>query len=372
MIVVTTADEILFANTRTAELLGEATVGASPWEQIAHRVHPDDLELAQRRCAEVFLRPGRHESIELRVHSNGEWRMFEVFATNMLDDPSIGGVLLTARDVTDRHRAQRLLLEHERRTHALEMRRHEERVAEQLRRAGQMDTVGRLAAGAAHDFGNLLGVVMNCAAHAVRTLPDDHPVRAEIGIIDEAVARASELIQQLLLFGNPPVPTSTRFDLRSVVRDVTALVGTRADSPVEVVQDLTSEPLEVVADRARVERAIMNILVNAHDAMSAGGELRLHAERVHITARSATALGVQPGSYARLTVRDNGPGMAPHVLERAFEPFFTTSIARGGTGLGLPTARDALERAGGAIELRSAIGAGTTATMVLPIAPHTR
>jgi PAS domain S-box-containing protein len=385
IIVVMTEREVLFANGRAEEVLGTTVVGREP-RSLMQFVHPDDLDLALARFAEVFARVGRHDTSELRLRSQGDWRVFEFLATNLGDEPAVGGVLFTARDVTERHRTHRLLLEQQRRTHALELRRHEERVAAQLQRAAQLDTVGRLAAGAAHDFGNLLGVVANCSAHVAQLLPDDHPAREDLALVDDAVSRATDLVRQLLLFGSPPASRRSQVDARELAADVVAMLT--APSGVEIGVETCAGPLPVTVDRARIDRALLNVLVNALDAVGDHGRVTVRTDRIHVTARPATALGVQPGGYARITVRDDGPGMPAEVLERAFEPFFTVlperdgtqsrgrdargearrTAATGGTGLGLPTARDAVERAGGALSLRSAPGRGTTATILLPLA----
>jgi PAS domain S-box-containing protein len=384
MIVVMTAREVVFANGRASEVLGTALVGRTARSLMEH-VHPDDLDRALRRFTDVFARPGRHDSSELRVRSGGGWRMFEFLGTNLVDEPAVGGVLFTARDVTERHRTQQLLIEHERRTHALELRRHEERVAAQLRRAAQMDTVGRLAAGAAHDFGNLLGVVANCTTRVARLLPNEHEAHAELASVDDALARAADLVRQLLLFGSSPASNPSRVDVRSVTTAVVAMLA--PPDGVEIEVDSAPTPLDVVVDRARIERELLNVLVNALDALAGHGRITIRTERIYVTSRPATGLGVRPGGHARITVRDDGPGMSAAVLDRAFEPFFTRvptagsapaggsapaddRSRSGGTGLGLPTARDAVERAGGALSLRSAPGRGTTATILLPLAPR--
>jgi PAS domain S-box-containing protein len=376
MIVVMTERLVVFANGRAAEVLGTTLVGRDP-RSLMDFVHPDDLDSALGRFSEVFARVGRHDTSEMRLRSRGEWRMFEFLGTNLRDEPAVGGVLFTARDVTERHHTQQLLIEHERRTHALELRRQEERVAEQLRRAAQMDTVGRLAAGAAHDFGNLLGVVTNCTAHVARMLPAEHPAHAEMAYIDEALSRAADLVRQLLLFGSSPASHPARLDARSLTGDMVAMLA--PPDGIDIVVESAAEPLDVVVDRARIERAVLNVLVNAIEALGDRGRITARTDRVYVTARPATGLGVEPGGYARITVRDDGPGMRAEVLERAFEPFFSVNASNatrpsrsGGTGLGLPTAKDAVERAGGALSLRSAPGRGTTATILLPLATPQR
>jgi PAS domain S-box-containing protein len=360
-------DRVLSASRSTVDALGVDLAGMF-LHDFWPLVHPDDRAAAIERFQSVWGRPGARVAGEVRLSCRDGWRSFEAVTTNLTHEPSIGGLVLTARDVTDRRRAEQQLIQNERRMHALELQMHAERAAEHMRRAQQMDTVGLLAAGAAHDFGNLLGVVTNCAQYVARLLDDQHPARAELEMIDAAVERSADLIQQLLLFGNPPTVIATRFDVRDMTCEALSMVFARCHPLVVVTHDVCAERLEVVADRRRVERGLINVIINACDAMPDGGTVAVRNDRVNVMTRHATDLGVEPGSYARITVRDNGVGMPPAVLERVFEPFFTTSAGKGGTGLGLATAKDAFVRAGGAITLSSRERRGTVVSILLPLA----
>jgi PAS domain S-box-containing protein len=360
-------DRVLSASRSTVDALGVDLAGMF-LHDFWPLVHPDDRAAAIERFQSVWGRPGARVAGEVRLSCRDGWRSFEAVTTNLTHEPSIGGLVLTARDVTDRRRAEQQLIQNERRMHALELQMHAERAAEHMRRAQQMDTVGLLAAGAAHDFGNLLGVVANCAQYVARLLDDQHPARAELEMIDAAVERSADLIQQLLLFGNPPTVIATRFDVRDMTCEALSMVFARCHPLVVVTHDVCAERLEVVADRRRVERGLINVIINACDAMPDGGTVAVRNDRVNVMTRHATDLGVEPGSYARITVRDNGVGMPPAVLERVFEPFFTTSAGKGGTGLGLATAKDAFVRAGGAITLSSRERRGTVVSILLPLA----
>jgi PAS domain S-box-containing protein len=360
-------DRVLSASRSTVDALGVDLAGMF-LHDFWPLLHPDDRAAAIQRFQSVWGHPGARVSGEVRLSCRDGWRSFEAVTTNLMHEPSIGGLVLTARDVTDRRKAEQQLIQNERRMHALELQMHAERAAEHMRRAQQMDTVGLLAAGAAHDFGNLLGVVANCAQYVARLLDDQHPARAELEMIDAAVERSADLIQQLLLFGNPPTVVATRFDVGDMICEALSMVFARCYPQVVVTHDVCAERLEVVADRRRVERGLINVIINACDAMPDGGTIAVRNDRVNVMTRHATDLGVEPGSYARITVRDNGVGMPPAVLERAFEPFFTTSAGKGGTGLGLATAKDAIVRAGGAITLSSRERRGTVVSILLPVA----
>jgi PAS domain S-box-containing protein len=360
-------DRVLSASRSTVDALGIDLAGMF-LHDFWPLLHPDDRAAAIQRFQSVWGRPGARVAGEVRLSCRDGWRSFEAVTTNLTHEPSIGGLVLTARDVTDRRKAEQQLIQNERRMHALELQMHAERVAEHMRRAEQMDTVGLLAAGAAHDFGNLLGVVANCAQYVARLLDDQHPARAELEMIDAAVERSADLIQQLLLFGNPPTVIATRFDVGDMTCEALSMVFARCYPLVVVTHDVCAERLEVVADRRRVERGLINVIINACDAMPDGGTVAVRNDRVNVMPRHATDLGVEPGSYARITVRDNGVGMPPAVLERVFEPFFTTSAGKGGTGLGLATAKDAFVRAGGAITLSSRERHGTVVSILLPLA----
>ena len=220
----------------------------------------------------------------------------------------------------------------------------------------RLESIGRLAGGVAHDFNNLMTAVMGYGELLFGSLAPDDPRRADVAEIQRAAARAGELTQQLLAFARRKEVSPRRIDvaaqLHGIERLVTSLVGPQVRLECRIAPDLPP----VLIDPTQFDQVIMNLAVNARDAMPGGGTLRIAADR-------AAAGGV------RLVVSDEGTGMTPEVLARVFEPFFTTKPVGQGTGLGLSTVHGVVHQAGGRIDVESAPGRGTTFRIDLPAAP---
>ena len=241
------------------------------------------------------------------------------------------------------------------------------RLAEELRQAQKMEAIGRLAGGIAHDFSNLLTVVIGSGQLALDTLEPDRPERADVAEMLNAARRAAELTRQLLAFSRRQVlaPRNLRVDevLGGMRRLLERMVGDDVSVRIEVAPELGT----VRADPTQLEQVIANLAVNARDAMPAGGTLTLRAENVAIDeAFARTHLGAHAGAYVRLAVTDTGTGMSNAVKERIFEPFFTTKELGKGTGLGLATVFGIVQQSGGFIVVDTAMGRGTTFEIHLP------
>ncbi len=243
------------------------------------------------------------------------------------------------------------------------------RLEEQLLQSQKMEAVGKLAGGVAHDFNNLLTAVIGHAGLLSKHIAEDSPARSYLDGIRSAARLASALTGQLLTFSRKRVITPKVFDLNDVVATTESLLSRVIGEDIEFVLALSPEPCEVRAEPTQFEQVLMNLVLNARDAMPAGGRLTIETANAEIDAEESRRLGIPAAPYVRMAVTDTGCGMDEETRKRIFEPFFTTKGTGKGTGLGLPTAYAVVQQAGGQVVVRSEPGAGTTVTVYLP--PHT-
>ncbi len=244
-----------------------------------------------------------------------------------------------------------------------------ERLESQFRHAQKMEAVGRLAGGIAHDFNNLLTAILGYLELAVEKIGDAHAAAADLVEVRRAGERASGLTRQLLAFSRKQILKLEQADLNALVGDLRRLLERLIGEDVRLVAKPSPEPLLVRADRGQFEQVVVNLAVNARDAMPNGGRLTIEAFPVELDAEySAAAGGIPPGRYAALAVSDTGHGIPAEVLPRIFEPFFTTKQPGKGTGLGLSTSYGIVKQMGGHISVYSEKGTGTTFRVYLPLA----
>jgi hypothetical protein len=246
----------------------------------------------------------------------------------------------------------------------------------QLRQAQRLESLGQLAGGVAHDFNNLLAVILSYTRFADEELaalatassdPRPTALREDVEQIRRAARRAAQLTRQLLAFGRREVARPRILQLNQVVRDVEQLLRRTLAEHVELETTLAPDLWLVSADPGQLEQVLVNLAVNARDAMPTGGTLTIETANVHVDAESAAAWhGVGTGRHVRLRIRDTGHGMPREVAERAFEPFFTTKPKGEGTGLGLATVFGIITQAGGSTHIASEPGRGTTISALLP------
>ena len=252
--------------------------------------------------------------------------------------------------VDDLRRAEKALLERE----------------EALRQAQKMEAVGRLAGGVAHDFNNILSVISSNAELALMDLDPDHPVREELEEVARASERAATLTQQLLAFGRRQVLQPEELDLNRVVQGVDRMMGRVIPENIGIELELESPLPPVWADEGRMEQVLVNLMLNARDAMPEGGTLTLSTRSSPGIAQSDDEVTSAP--HVILEVRDSGHGMAPETLERIFEPFFTTKGPEGkGTGLGLASVYGIVQQSGARVEAKSEPGRGSIFRVRFPV-----
>jgi PAS domain S-box-containing protein len=237
----------------------------------------------------------------------------------------------------------------------------------QLAQAQRMEAVGRLAGGIAHDFNNILTAISGFGELAAAELPSDHPVAEDIGQILRASDRAAALTRALLAFSRRQVMRARPIDLNDVLEGLTPMLGRVIGEDVQLTVRLDKSLGLIMADRAQLEQVVLNLAVNARDAMPAGGELTIATANTDLDAAYARGhVGALEGPYVSLTVSDTGVGMTPEVLEHAFEPFFTTKARGRGTGLGLSTVIGIVQQSGGLVDVLSEPNVGSSFTVHLP------
>ena len=255
------------------------------------------------------------------------------------------------RDVTDRHAAQ------------LE----QENLEAQLRQSQKMEAIGRLAGGVAHDFNNLLTVILTHCGFLLQDLPPRTQQHDDASDIQGAARRAAELTQRLLAFSRQQVLTPTVLDLNAVLRDLEPVLSSLVGERIELEMSLHPDGARLKVDRAQLEQIVLNLVVNARDAMPNGGRLQIVTDVVDLGARlPARPPGGSRGQHVALGVRDTGFGMSEQVLARIFEPFFTTKEQGKGTGLGLSTVYGIVSQCGGSIHVESRDGLRLHVRGVLP------
>ena len=245
---------------------------------------------------------------------------------------------------------------------------HRERELEnQLLRAQKFEAVGRLAGGVAHDFNNVLTVILGQTEMALSDLTGDEPMAETLREIQTAGERAFRLTQQLLAFSRKQIIKPTVFDVNDVVRSMDMMMRQLLGEDVAVTSRVSSKALPVLADRGEFEQVFANLLLNARDAMPVGGELVVETTTVTLDrAFARTHPGSAEGDFVLLTVKDNGKGMTDEVVTHVFEPFYTTTAPGEASGLGLAAVYGIIKKAGGYIEIDSTPGEGTTFGIHLP------
>jgi PAS domain S-box-containing protein len=328
------------------------TLGEPEGDLIDHNVldaiHPDDREKAAEFVRWLSLHPGETRSLEFRRRRfrDGEWRLLATVGKNLAADPSVGGIVVNARDITDERELQ-----------------------EQVRRSHKMEAVGRLAGGIAHDFNNLLTVIGSCAEFVLgdESLAAEH--RADLLELKKATDRATSLTRQLLAFGRGQVLRPSTLDLNERLAELMPMLQRLFESTIEITIETSPKLWWVRADPGQIEQVLLNLALNARDAMPEGGKLRFATENIVIAAE-LKSLGneytMKPGEYVLLKVRDTGIGMDESTQRRIFEPFFTTKETGKGTGLGLATAYGIVKQSGGYIQVHTAPGKGAEFLIYLP------
>jgi two-component system cell cycle sensor histidine kinase/response regulator CckA len=345
MIAVVTANgERLYNSPSYQKILGytpEELEKTSAYEQI----HCDDQQ-AVKVAADEAKKAGIGRRVEYRIrHKNGEWRVLESTASAVRNDNGeVEKLIIVNRDITERrHLEQQLLL------------------------SQRLEAVGKLSGGIAHDFNNILGVIIGYSEALQEKIAADDPLREAVDEIEKAGQRAAALTQQLLAFSRKQVLEPKVLDLNSIVADVEKMLRRLIGEDVEL-EIIPSPALgRVKADRGQIEQVILNLAVNARDAMPRGGRLKIETMNADLGENDARGKRyIVPGHYVMLQVSDTGMGMSAEVQSHIFEPFYTTKAQGKGTGLGLATVYGVIKQSGGYIWAESEIGKGSKFQVYLP------
>jgi signal transduction histidine kinase/CheY-like chemotaxis protein len=244
-----------------------------------------------------------------------------------------------------------------------------ERLEQTVLQSQKMEAVGRLAGGVAHDFNNMLMVIRGYVETILTDRDSPDRFRSELEEIDHAAVRAESVTRQLLLFSRQQVLKTKTIDLNETIRETLKMLERLIGENVMMRQELSKEKCLVRGDEGQLQRVLMNLAVNARDAMPTGGELRISTRRVELkVGRESESLDVEPGDYSVVAISDTGEGMSEEVRSKIFDPFYTTKPLGKGTGLGLATVYGIVRQSGGAIRIDSEVGQGSSFEIYLPLA----
>jgi two-component system, cell cycle sensor histidine kinase and response regulator CckA len=319
---------------------------------IPEQIHPDDRQALVAARIETFEK-GVGPRVEYRFRRNdGDWRILESTRSPVRNDSGeIEKIIIVSRDITERKQAEELL----------------RRRDEQLRHSQKMEAVGRLSGGIAHDFNNLLGVIIGYSESIEHRVAPNDPLRKSAEEIRKAGERAASLTHQLLAFSRQQVLQPQILDLNALVTDMGKMLRRLIGMHIELTTNLATELGHVKAEQSQIEQVIVNLVVNARDAMPEGGELLIETSNLDVNENLASSLPfLQPGPYVLLSVTDTGVGMDANTRRHIFEPFFTTKGPGKGTGLGLATVYGVAKQSGGGVTVDSEPGKGSTFKIYLP------
>ncbi len=282
--------------------------------------------------------------LETRIETSpGTWRDLELAWTDLRRDASVRGFVVNCRDVTERREYERY-----------------------VRHAQELDAVGHLAGGLAHDLNNLLTVIRGYAELLQSDWPEDSPLRADLDEVIAAVDRAGSVTARILAFSRKQPVRRKRLDLNAVIDDVRPILGHVTRDSVEIRLSLDPKLWPVTADQVQMEQVLVNLVSNAGDAMPGGGDIRIATTNRTIGAAAPEAGDLAPGDYVAMAVSDRGAGIRPEIRARIFEPFFTTKPPGRGFGLGLAVVRSIVGDMDGHVAVDSREGGGSTFTVLLP------
>ncbi len=336
-------NRIVFANQRCLKLFGASSAEQVLGRSVLDFVHPDYHAVVRERLGMMEMGNAVPLIDEKIVRLDGTTVDVEISASPFLED-GVTAIQVVCRDISDRKKLE-----------------------EQFHQAQKMEAVGQLAGGVAHDFNNLLTVISGYSEMLITRLPANDPMRGMVQEIHKAGERAAHLTRQLLAFSRKDIVERRVLDLNALVIDTEKMLRRLIGEDIILATVLAPALGQVKADAGQIEQVILNLAVNARDAMPQGGKLNIETRNVELDADYAKSHPeFKPGRYVMVAVSDSGCGMSQETKARIFEPFFTTKGLGKGTGLGLATVYGIVKQSGGHVAVYSELGQGTTFKIYLP------
>ncbi len=340
----------LIINERWAEIMGYTLKELEPIDYHTWKgnVHTDDLLIAQNRLEKHFAGKLDYYDVEFRQpHKNGDWVW--VNARGKVVEWTEDGKPLqmsgTHLDITERKQLE-----------------------DQLRHAQKLESITKLTGGIAHDFNNILGAIFGSVDMILLQLHNDHPSRRFANIILDKSQKAASLVKQMLAYSRQQQLNVVPMDINNVVQDLSLLLDRAVEERIELELDLAEDLKQINGDKTAIDQIVMNLCINATDAMQEGGKLTVLTENIENIAKyTKKNPDLKPGQYVRLTIADTGHGIAAENLDNIFEPFFTTRDVGEGTGLGLSMVFGLVSQHDGYIFCQSEVGKGTTFDVLIPV-----
>jgi len=326
----------------------EELVGNSIWDN----VHTDDLAPGKNFMGSLLEEPNKTGTTEVRYkRKDGRYCIIQFTGVNLFHDPDINGILGNYHDITDRKKAEE----------------EQEKLQAQFNQAQKMESVGRLAGGVAHDFNNMLGVILGHVDMILEGMDPGQPFHANLAEIRKAGQRSADLTRQLLAFARKQTVAPKVFDLNIAIENMLKMLRRLIGEDIELLWKPGHGLWPVRMDPAQIDQILANLCVNARDAIADIGNVTIETENVVFdVGYCKEQAGFVPGEYTLLAVSDNGCGMDAEMLENIFEPFFTTKELHQGSGLGLATVYGAVRQNKGFVDVYSEPGQGTTFKIYLP------
>jgi PAS domain S-box-containing protein len=345
MILVLSHDGTIRFQSPSSERVLGITPAAMTGRNLFDFVHPDDQFQVRESLRQALNDAAPTVTVQVRIkHQNGSWRRIEVLGRSVPDDALDGDLIINARDITEATKLE-----------------------EQLRQAQKMEAVGQLSGGVAHDFNNLLTVILGHVSLLQTSGQLPPHLQESVTEISQSAERAASLTRQLLAFSRRHTMQPAAVDLNETVANMTKLLRRVLGEDITMHLHYAPRPGVVRADAGMMEQVLLNLVVNARDAMPRGGQLTIETAHVDMDAAAAANIPqARTGSFVRLSVTDSGCGIAPEIMPHIFEPFFTTKDVGKGSGLGLATVYGIIQHHEGWINVHSTPGQGSTFHIYLP------